>query len=118
MAPESVPSLQAAFLQSNITPNERIILRETVVRIGRSVSGRYDILIRIDDVQSSREHATLTLENGQWFLEDTSRNGSVVNGKVVNRTKVPLHSNDRIQIGELRLHAEADRGDVRLRSGG
>jgi hypothetical protein len=99
MAPESVPSLQAAFLQSNITPNERIILRETVVRIGRSVSGRYDILIRIDDVQSSREHAVLTLENGQWYLEDTSRNGSVVNGRLVNRSKVPLYSNDRIQIG-------------------
>ena len=99
MAPESVPSLQAAFLQSNVTPNERIILRTTLVKIGRSVSAPYDILIRADDVQSSREHATLSLENGQWYLEDESRNGTIVSGKVVNRTKVALHGNDRIQIG-------------------
>jgi hypothetical protein len=122
MAPESVPSLQAAFLQSNITPNERIILRETIVKIGRSVSGPFDILVRIDDVQSSREHATLTLEGGQWFLEDMSRNGTVVNGRVVNRTRIQLHSNDRIQIGTsfnytLKLIVETSASGMTLDSG-
>jgi Transcriptional regulatory protein, C terminal/FHA domain len=99
MSSESVPSLQAALLQSNLTANERIILRATVVKIGRSVNAPHDIPIRADDVQSSREHATLTLDNGQWYLEDTSRNGTVVGGKVINRTRVPVHGNDRIQIG-------------------
>jgi hypothetical protein len=99
MSSESVPSLQAALLQSNLAPNERIILRATMIKIGRSVTQPNDIAIRADDVQSSREHATLTLESGQWFLEDTSRNGTVVSGKVVTRTRVPIHGNDRIQIG-------------------
>jgi hypothetical protein len=87
------------LLQSNLAPNERIILRATMIKIGRSVTQPNDIAVRADDVQSSREHATLTLENGQWFLEDTSRNGTVVSGKVVTRARVPIHGNDRIQIG-------------------
>ncbi len=99
MSSDSVPSLQAALLQSNLTNNERIILRTTVVKIGRSVNAPHDIPIRADDVQSSREHALLTLENGQWYLEDTSRNGTVVGGRVVTRARVPVHGNDRIQIG-------------------
>ncbi len=99
MSSESVPSLQAALLQSNLVQGDRIILRTPLIHIGRSVTSSSDIAIRADDVQSSREHATLLLENGQWYLEDTSRNGTVVSGKVITRTKVPIHGNDRIQIG-------------------
>jgi hypothetical protein len=99
MSAESVPSLQAALLQSNLVQGDRIILRTPMIRIGRSVNAPTDIAIRADDVQSSREHATLSLENGQWYLEDTSRNGTVVSGKVISRQKVTVHGNDRIQIG-------------------
>jgi Transcriptional regulatory protein, C terminal/FHA domain len=99
MPSDSVPSLQAALLQSNLTVNERVILRATVVKVGRAVTGPYDIALRPDDIQASREHATFTLEEGQWYIEDSSRNGTVINGKIISKQKSPIHGNDRIQIG-------------------
>ena len=99
MASDSVPSLQAALLQSNLVPNERIILRTTIIKVGRSVSSPFDIVIRADDIQASREHATMTLEDGTWYIEDTSRNGTVLDGKVLIKERSAIRGNDRIQIG-------------------
>jgi FHA domain/Transcriptional regulatory protein, C terminal len=99
MASDSVPSLQAALLQSNLVQNERVILRTTIVKIGRSVTSPYDIVIRADDIQASREHATMTLEEGTWYIEDTSRNGTVLDGRVLIKERAPIRGNDRIQIG-------------------
>jgi pSer/pThr/pTyr-binding forkhead associated (FHA) protein len=87
------------MLQSNLAQNERIVLRATVVKIGRAVTEPHDITIRADDIQASREHAIFTLENGVWYVEDTSRNGTIINGKVINKQKVPLGANDRVQVG-------------------
>jgi hypothetical protein len=58
-----------------------------------------------DRVWSSRQHALITLENGQLKVEDLNSS----NGTFVNRTKiypaqpVPLKVNDVIQIGTVQL---------------
>jgi hypothetical protein len=58
-----------------------------------------------DRIWSSRQHALVSLENGQLTLEDLNSS----NGTFVNRTKiypgqpVPLKPNDVIQIGTVQL---------------
>jgi hypothetical protein len=69
------------------------------VRIGRAVSDSHDIQLQPDDVHASRQHAKLLYEDESWFIEDHSRNGTFVNGKLVHNTRARLKTGDRIQIG-------------------
>jgi len=92
--------LQMALLQSNTRPSERYGLRTPVVRIGRVALGANDIQLSPDDMHASREHAYLIFEDGAWFLEDRSRNGTMVNGRKVHKGRVKLASGDRIRIGD------------------
>jgi hypothetical protein len=58
-----------------------------------------------DRIWSSRQHALVTLENGQMTIEDLNSS----NGTFVNRTKIypgqprPLNVNDVVQIGTVQL---------------
>jgi hypothetical protein len=97
---ESVTPILAAFLQSNNQPEQRIFLRTPVVHIGRGVTNPHDVAIAPEDVLVSREHARLVLETSHWILEDTSRNGTMVNGEWVKGKRVVLRAGDRIQIGK------------------
>ena len=58
-----------------------------------------------DRVWSSRQHALITLENGQLKIEDlNSSNGTFVNrAKIYPAQPVPLKANDVIQIGTVQL---------------
>ena len=76
------------------------MLRAPSVRIGRGVTGTYDIVVQPDDMSVSREHAYLVLETNTWVFQDTSRNGSYVNGDLVKGQRVTLKPGDRIQIGK------------------
>jgi hypothetical protein len=96
----SVSPVQTALLQSNIRSGERFGLRVSGIRIGRGVLDAGDIQLTPDDVHASREHALLIFEEGNWYLQDQSRNGTQVNGQVVRRSRVRLNSGDRIQIGD------------------
>lgn len=96
---DSVTPMLAAILQATHQPDQRIMLRAPTVRIGRGVTGPYDIIIQPDDVAVSREHAYLVLETSIWVFHDTSRNGSYVNGELVKGQRVALKPGDRIQIG-------------------
>jgi pSer/pThr/pTyr-binding forkhead associated (FHA) protein len=96
----SVSPLQTALLQSNQRSGERYGLRTAVVRIGRGVLDPQDIQLPPDDVRASREHARLVFEEGSWFVEDLSRNGTIVNGQTLRRGRAKLASGDRIKIGE------------------
>lgn len=95
-----VPSLQTALLLSSTHSNERYILRAPVVRIGRGALDPHDIQLPPDDLRASREHARLVFEDGAWFIEDHSRNGTTVNGRLLHKEKVKLASGDRIRIGD------------------
>jgi pSer/pThr/pTyr-binding forkhead associated (FHA) protein len=58
-----------------------------------------------DRVWSSRQHALITLENGQLTIEDlNSSNGTFVNrSKIYPAQPVPLKPNDVVQIGTVQL---------------
>ncbi|HEY3289547.1 MAG TPA: FHA domain-containing protein, partial [Anaerolineae bacterium] len=94
---ENILPIQVALLQG--AGNDRILLKTSLVRIGRAVSGDTDIMVNSEDKLVSREHARLILEMGRWQLEDCSRNGTVVNGEPIHGQRVALRTGDRIQIG-------------------
>jgi hypothetical protein len=58
-----------------------------------------------DRIWSSRQHAVISLENGQMTIEDlNSSNGTFVNrGRIYPGQKQPLSVNDVIQIGTVQL---------------
>jgi len=58
-----------------------------------------------DRVWSSRQHALITLENGQLTIEDlNSSNGTFVNrSKIYPAQPIPLKPNDVVQIGTVQL---------------
>lgn len=71
---------------------------------GTLVAGRKqgaDLLIRIDDRRISRQHFSISLEGGQLFARNLSRNGTVINGQKILEGAVPLGGQDRIGLGEL-----------------
>lgn len=80
-------------------------LRTSVVSMGRSSENT----ILVEDKQSSRKHCQVEkTEDGDWKLVDLeSRNGTKVNGAVVNQHL--LKDGDRIEIGDVALIFEADR---------
>ena len=67
---------------------------EAEIKIGRGLGCQ----IAISDPLSSRIHATLDYDNGQWHLSDSgSRNGTLVNGSKVDH--VTLYDGCHIRIG-------------------
>lgn len=94
-----VPPLRMALMQSNLRSGEYYSLRKAVVHIGRSALGPDDIRLPAEDLQASREHARVAFDHDAWFLEDYSRNGTIVNGHLLHRARVQLQNGDRIRIG-------------------
>ncbi|MCA9192835.1 MAG: sigma 54-interacting transcriptional regulator [Planctomycetales bacterium] len=67
-------------------------------RIGRGTGCQ----IHLSDPLSSRTHAIISFESGQWHASDAdSRNGTLVNEKKIQQ--VTLSNGDRIQIGSTEL---------------
>ncbi len=75
------------------------MLNGILVKIGRGVTGEHDILVPQDDAGVSREHAMLFLEDNHWHVEDTSRNGTIHNGRVLKQESAMLRPGDHLQIG-------------------
>lgn len=50
--------------------------------------GRIDCDIIVSDPNISRRHATITLVDGQYVYQDTSKNGTTINGRVYQNEKV------------------------------
>jgi len=84
--------------------NNRIIKRFIIdngasITIGRSP----DANVFIDNAAISRQHATLELKAGQYFINDhDSLNGTMVNGKKIEGT-VRVSADDTIKIGKFLL---------------
>jgi len=91
--------------------NNRIIKRLTIdngasITIGRSP----DSNVFIDNTAISRQHATLELKAGQYFITDhNSLNGTMVNGKKIEGT-IQISADDTIKIGKFLL-APAPKGE-------
>jgi pSer/pThr/pTyr-binding forkhead associated (FHA) protein/ABC-type multidrug transport system ATPase subunit len=88
-----IPSL---IVQKGLPTEQVFILKAPVMVIGRMAPA--DIIL--DNKVVSRQHARITLEGGQYSLEDlNSRNGTFVNGEPI-KAKVPIQSGDRIYLGD------------------
>ncbi|MCY4020608.1 MAG: FHA domain-containing protein [Chloroflexi bacterium] len=69
-----------------------------VTTLGRSSSNA----VVVDDEYASALHATIILENGQWWIEDReSRNGTQLNDQRIQQ-RTALADGDEIRIGHRR----------------
>lgn len=91
--------------------NNRIIKRFTIDNGASMTIGRgSDADIVIDNAAISRQHATLELRAGQYFLTDHySLNGTLVNDQKIESTVV-INEGDKLQIGKFVL-APAPEGE-------
>lgn len=68
------------------------------VIIGRQ-KDKCDIVIDDGKQSVSREHVVLSASGGQFFVQDTSRNGSLLNNKPVSKVApMPIKHDDRLKI--------------------
>lgn len=70
------------------------------VTIGRSSS--CDITVPATNTSASRNHATISKDNGCYFYCDHSSNGSYINGIRIHNSTVEIRQGDRIEVaGEI-----------------
>ena len=107
MAAERVEGRPAGTLVVERSPSrtprvgERLALRATNA-IGRDAGND----IPLPDEAASARHATLALEDGEWWIEDLgSTNGTLVNGTRITRRE-RLRAGDEIAIGRVALRLE------------
>ena len=74
---------------------------ELVIGRGRDV----DLLLPDSSRVISRRHASISMEQGSYFLRDTSANGTTINAKLVGQDDEPvlLADGDELIIGAYRL---------------
>jgi len=59
----------------------------------------------ISDPSVSRQHCRIFLQDGKWTVYDlASRNGTLVDGRVIHKKASPLLKESTLQIGEVILH--------------
>ncbi len=86
------------------------VVEETGCSIGRSLDNDW----ALPDIARflSGRHAFIHFRGGEYFLEDTSTNGTYVNDSVAplgkRGTRVLLHSGDVVRIGEYRILVHLD----------
>jgi pSer/pThr/pTyr-binding forkhead associated (FHA) protein/predicted protein tyrosine phosphatase len=103
---ETAPAIENPARVTLRTDNGEVlqeyVLEKLEVSIGRAPSS--DILLSKDKL-TSRRHATITYQNGAYFLSDErSANGTFVNGQQLEeKTPYKLQNGDRVGIGEYEL---------------
>ncbi|MDO8493796.1 MAG: FHA domain-containing protein, partial [Deltaproteobacteria bacterium] len=85
------------MLQLVLTRNGRPILKKPFEQEKIIIGRGHECEIQLFEPEISRQHCTLTKENGHFVLQDSSRNGTRVNGKKIGQTI--LHSKDQFEIG-------------------
>jgi pSer/pThr/pTyr-binding forkhead associated (FHA) protein/ABC-type multidrug transport system ATPase subunit len=92
----SSPGKPSLIVQKGLADEQVFNLNAPVLVIGRMAPA--DIIL--DNKVVSRQHARITLEEGQYYLEDlNSLNGTFVNGSQV-KAKVSIKSGDLIHLGD------------------
>jgi len=101
--PAATPRAEVTIYSPLASPFRQQLNGETA-SIGRAS----DCTIPIKDRYLSRKHAEIAPVNGAWVLKDCgSANGTFLNGMRVDRDR-PLHSGDRIRLGDTELVFESD----------
>jgi pSer/pThr/pTyr-binding forkhead associated (FHA) protein len=89
-----------------LVPSGSYDIGTTRTRIGREPSN--EIVLK-DDTFCSRNHAFISYEDGEFWLEDLgSTNGTLLNGHPVTKRLV-LTSGDKIRVGHTELIFEVKR---------
>ncbi len=96
MFPAENPAILSVSISNGMTVEIRLGLRE--VRIGRSKEA--DLLL--PDPSVSRNHARIFRVGDQYFLADSSRNGTFVDGKRISQ--VQLDGGLAFRIGPYQIH--------------
>ena len=100
---EGLPRSVAIVVQKT---GQRYPLKTRKVKIGRGPSNQ---VIIPDDTFTSRNHAWITFEDGEFWLEDLgSTNGTLLNGHPVVKRQV-LSSGDKIRVGHTELTFEVEK---------
>ena len=93
-------------------------MAKIVVKAGRNSGAEFKLVgdhlvigrrsacpIPIADAKASREHAAINVRNNLYFVQDLSRNGTLLNGKPAEKTEPgsPMKFGDQIRIGDTIL---------------
>jgi len=78
------------------------------VQIGRSAKPEHgNHIVFAEDKTLSRIHLVITVDEGEFFVEDRSANGTFVNGKKIEKgVKTPVSMEDEIRIGRAETLVE------------
>lgn len=100
---ETLPHQVAIIVQKT---GQRVPLKSRKVKIGRGPSNQ---VIVPDDTFTSRNHAWITFDDDEFWLEDLgSTNGTLLNGHPVVKRQV-LSSGDKIRVGHTELTFEIEK---------
>lgn len=98
-----VPSSVAIVVQKT---GQKFPLKNSKVKIGRDPSNQ---VVIPDDTFTSRHHAWITFEEGDFWLEDLgSTNGTLLNGHPVVKRQV-LSAGDKVRVGHTELTFEVEK---------
>ena len=85
---------------------QRYLVKHHKVKIGRGPSNQVMVA---DDTFASRNHAWITYEDGEFWVEDLgSTNGTLLNGHPVVKRQV-LSPGDKIRVGHTELTFEVEK---------
>ena len=98
----TMPKLVSVVVQKT---GQKIPLKTSKVKIGRDPSNQ---VVIPDDTFTSRHHAWITYEEGDFWIEDLgSTNGTLLNGHPVVKRQV-LSAGDKIRVGHTELTFEVE----------
>lgn len=99
----AIPGDVAVIVQKT---GQKFGLKNSKVKIGRDPSNQ---VVIPDDTFTSRHHAWITYDEGDFWLEDLgSTNGTLLNGHPVVKRQV-LSAGDKIRVGHTELTFEAEK---------
>ena len=83
-----------ALLKNRVAGDLQVV--NTIHTIGRSIKN--NTYLSYSDI--SKIHATIFWENNEWYIKDHSRNGTLVDQRVVHHAIIKLEKDCEIQFGE------------------
>lgn len=91
------------------TRNGRPLMRQRLDNAPLNIGRDTDNHIQLTDEEISRHHLSIKWQDGQYILTDISRNGTLVNNKLVESS--PINIGDTISLGSWTLEvAQAETG--------
>lgn len=78
----------------------QVIILNTQNTFGRN---KQNSITHIPDMDVSQSHAVIFWQNEEWYIQDYSRNGTLINGEYIHHSTRKLIENTTIQFGKGKL---------------